>query len=86
MTKYINPRISLHMKYYSNPLNPIPSIWRTQLRFMMYKDLKRISQRGRYQPLRMSIHNIRSSRNKRNPVVWILESKTERKMWGKFHR
>ena len=85
MTKYIKPKISMHMRYYSNPLNPTSSIWKVQLMFYSYKDLKRVSQRGRYQPIRMRLHNLRSCRLKRNPVTWILESKTERKMWGKFH-
>lgn len=85
MTKYIKPKISMHMRYYSNPLNPISSIWKVQLMFYSYKDLKRVSQRGRYQPIRMRLHNLRSCRLKRNPVTWILESKTERNMWGKFH-
>ena len=86
MTKYINPKISSHMRYYSNPLKPIRSIWKLQLFFYSYKDLKRVSQRSKYQPIRMRLHNIGSSRDKRNPVTWILESKNERKVWGKFNR
>lgn len=75
---------SLHQRYYSNPLNPITPIWRIQLMFYSYRDLKRVSQRGQY--FTMMMKNFGSRRYKRNPVTWILESKNTRKVWGKFHR
>ena len=84
MTKYINPKISSHMRYYSNPLNPITPIWKIQLMLYSFKDTKRVSQRGKYQKMRL--RNFGSVRYKKNPVVWILESKNSVKAWGKFHR
>ena len=84
MTYRFNPKVSLHQRYYSNPLNPISPIWRIQLMMYSFKDTKRVSQRGQYQKMRM--RNFGSVRNKKNPVTWILESKNTRKVWGKFHR
>lgn len=83
MVKYIKPTISKHMRYYSNPLKPIAPIWRIQL---MGYGFSRVSSRGRYHPYMMKLHNLGSLRYKRNPITWILESKNDRRVFGKFNR
>ena len=84
MTKYIKPTVSLHQRYYSNPLKPITPIWKIQLMFYSFKDTKRVSQKGMY--FKMRWRNLGSVRGKKNPLVEILESKNSRRVWGKFHR
>ena len=84
MTYTWMPKFSKHQRYYSNPLNPIKSIWKSQLFHYSFKDLKRVSTRSMYCPVRMKLHNIRSSRNKRNPVSPISDNKNFEKTWGKF--
>ena len=86
MVKYIKRNISLHQRYYSNPLRPIPSVWKSLLRMYSFKETKRVSPRSKYHPYMMKLHNLRSLRYKRNPITWILESETERRVWGKFNR
>ena len=86
MVHYWNPNVSLHQRYYSNPLNPIAPVWRIQLMMYSFKDTKRVSARSKYHPYQMRIKNLASIRYKNNPVVWILESKNERRVWGKFNR
>lgn len=80
------PKMSIHQRYYSNPLNPITPIWKIQLMMYSFKDTKRVSPRGRYHPYQMKIKNLGSIRYKNNPVTWILESKNDRRVWGKFNR
>ena len=86
MVYWFKANISTHQRYYSNPLNTTHPIWELKLVEWSYKNSKRVSMRGKYQPIRMKFHNIGSSRDKRNPVTWILESKEERKVFGKFNR
>ena len=86
MTYIHKSNFSKHQRYYSNPLNPILPIWELWLLHYSFRFTKRISTRGRYRPYQMKIKNLRSCRYKKNPVVWIMESKNERKVWGKFNR
>lgn len=75
--------ISLHQKYYSNPLNHIHSI--TNLLLMMYsnKYTKRNSPRAKYRRIRKRKTKI--YRYDKNPLKNILFSKNERKVLGKFN-
>ena len=85
MTVYINRKVSTKQRYYSNPLKPIAPIWKIQLMFYSFKNTKRVSQKGRYKPIQMRFKNAGVIRYKKNPVTWILESKNDIKVWGKFN-
>lgn len=74
--------ISLHQRYYSNPLNPINPLWKYYLMMYSFKNTKRNSPRSKYNKMRRVSNHIRYLKN--NPCTWILEDKNERKVWGKF--
>ena len=86
MTYFFKANISKHQRYYSNPLNTIHPIWRLKLLEWSYKNSKHVSMRGKYHNWLMKLHNLGSCRYKRNPVTWILESKNERIVYGRFNR
>ena len=85
MTYTHKANFSKHQRYYNNPLNPTHPIWELLLLHYSYKNTKRVSTKGKYKPYQMKLKNLGSIRYKNNPITWILESKNERRVWGKFN-